>query len=192
MLRHGERGRAVAAGEGAVDREVHVVAVQIEAIVGGDRARLRVEGAVGGDRGDVDRRRVAIAADAVISVRRHVDEVARRRRDPAEPVGMRHGEMLAVDPVGEVDVIMDRAAMIGIAGEDALEEALRAASRPAADVAPAPGDHPRVGGHDLDRVVLRHAQRRRFHVGGIGLAREGVAVAGAQRHGRGRGSGRAG
>ena len=157
------------------------------------RARGGEVALVGGDGLDVGAQRVAVEADAVVDVRRHVHDVARRRHQRGEAARVRQRALGPHRGFHRVDVEVDRAGVRRVAREHRLERAhdvgaaalgLRAGGLP---VVPRLGVHHRLGVQRQHRVVGREARGDLLHgvgVGGVERGAVGGRVGGVARRQR--------
>ena len=149
---------------------VRIVGVGVDAL----RLHLREIGLVGGRRHLVGLQRVEVAPDAEVDVRRHVDQVAGRKVLGRQPVGVGLRTLRLVRRLDGVDVEMDRADMVGVRLQHALQRGDQvgrppgrrlAAIRP---VVPGRQVHQRLGVERGDVEIVRKALRDLLHRVGIG------------------------
>jgi hypothetical protein len=130
---------------------------------------------VGGDRLLVDLGGIVEPADPVEDVRAHVHDVAGARHQRRQAIGVGLGALRRGRGLGDMDVEVDRADMIGVGREDPLDRRDRLAD-PALGrgavrlpVIPGRGVHDRIGVQHGDLGIVREARVQLCHGIGIGL-----------------------
>ena len=163
-------------------REVDIVRVVGEGVV----ARvlgLGEVGLVGLDRGDVGAQRIEVAADPEPGVGRHVDDVAGARHQRGQAVGVGLGALGRRRGLGQVDVEVDRARMVGIGGQHLLDRGDRLAGAALGGAAvglpvvPGRGVHDRIRKQHGDFLVIGKTRVHRGHCIGIGAIERGALLA---------------
>ena len=115
---------------------------------------------------------VLVAADALVDVRRHVDDVAGAGHERQQAIGLGFGALRRVGRLPQVDPEMERAGMVLVAREHPLELAGhllgflvgQAVARP---VVPRPQVHQRFREQRPRVVVLRELRHQLAH--GVGI-----------------------
>ena len=157
---------------------VRIVAERIDAL----RAGLGEIGFVGLLRRLVGVERIEVAADAVVDVARHVNDVAGARHQRREPVGIGLRPLGPVRRLDEMDVEVDGADMGGAAREHRLEPLQDAGGPPlrlvAAGLPVVPGlrVHRRLGRERGDVVVVGKLVGDGRHRVGIGGVERGAVL----------------
>ena len=150
-----------------------VVRIIAQSIDGHRRGGRRQISFIDRHRGLVVRKRVEIPADPIVDVARHVHEVACAGEGAAQPVGMGLGAFRPVRRLHGVNVVVNRAGMVRILGEHALQcghdgDALRVRLAPAGlPVVPWAEIHDGLGVENRDFVVLREFRGDLAHGPGI-------------------------
>ena len=121
LLRRRDDGLAVAGHLRRRHHEVHVVRIVAEPIDAHRRVGVGQVFFVDLDRRLVVGQRVEIAADPIVDVARHVHEVAGAGNRAAQSVGIGLGALGPVGRLDGMDVEVNGARMIRIAGQHALE-----------------------------------------------------------------------
>ncbi len=117
---------------------------------------------------------VLIAADPVIGVRRHMEEMARRRRQCRQSIRIRLGPRGKAAHLGRMNIEMDRRRIIRMTLQHGFEQ-LDRTRQIIAILAQRRGDHPCVRSDRRDLVVVRPGTGEHVHRPGEGE----IAVSGA-------------
>ena len=155
--------------------EEAVVVPEVHRVVAG-RAGPGEVGLVGLDRAAVGLGGVGVAADALVDVRRHVDDVPGRGHQPRQALRRGHRALRTARGLDRVDVVVVRAGVLGVARQHRLQrgdDLLGSWSRLAVQGPELPRVHvhQRLGEEDLHVVVLRVRAGHVAHRGGVGLVR---------------------
>ena len=164
----GEDGLGVAEKLRRNQHEMHIVGIVADRIHA-DRAGLCDIGFVDLRGRLVDFEQVRVAADAVVDVAGHVDDVSGSRHQRGKPVGIGFGAFRTVRGFHEMNVEMDRPGMVGVLCENAFQALLDIGRTPfgllAARLPVIPGlsIHCRLGSQHRQFEVVRIFVRQGGH-----------------------------